>query len=136
MQQALAKGESGTLRRLLGSTAADARAQRPGDIALDFAYQAAWLTAESGDTAGAARQLDRTLGGLPSMSAAAVREPASAAAAGRAMALRAELAAARGETAERQKWARAVVDLWATADAPLQPVVARMRSLAAPNWSR
>jgi hypothetical protein len=49
------------------------------------------------------------------------------------MALRADLAVARGEVDERRKWARAVVDLWATADAPLQPVVARMRSLAAPG---
>jgi hypothetical protein len=70
------------------------------------------------------------------MAAVSVREPASAAAAGRAMAFRAELAAARGETGERQKWARAVADIWATADSPLQPVVARMRSLAAPTWSR
>jgi hypothetical protein len=136
MQQALAKGESDALKRMLGSVAADARTQRPGDIALDFAYQAAWLSAESGDTAGALLELDRTLGGLPGMAAVSVREPASAAAAGRAMALRAELAAARGQTAQRQKWARAVVDLWATADPPLQPVVTRMRLLAAPNWSR
>jgi tRNA A-37 threonylcarbamoyl transferase component Bud32/tetratricopeptide (TPR) repeat protein len=136
MQQALAKGESGTLKSMLANIAADARTQRPGDIALDFAYQVAWLRAASGDTAGAARQLDRTLGGLPSMAAISVREPASAAAAGRAMAFRAELAAARGETGERQKWARAVADIWATADAPLQPIVARMRSLAAPTWSR
>jgi len=136
MQQALAKGELGTLKSMLANIAADAKTQRPGDIALDFAYQVAWLRAASGDTAGAARQLDRTLGGLPSMAAVSVREPASAAAAGRAMAFRAELAATRGETGERQKWARAVADMWATADAPLQQVVARMRSLAAPTWSR
>ncbi|HEV7387922.1 MAG TPA: protein kinase [Gemmatimonadaceae bacterium] len=131
MQQAFANGDSTSLRSMLANVAEDAKTQRPGDIALDFSYQVAWLRAASGDTLGAIMQLDRTLGGIPSMAAAAIREPASAAAAGRAMALRAELAAARNETAERRKWARAVVDLWGTADSPLQPVVARMRRLSA-----
>jgi hypothetical protein len=44
--------------------------------------------------------------------------------------LRAELANARGEVDERRKWARAVAELWATADPPLQGTVARMRALA------
>jgi len=84
-----------------------------------------------GDTANAVRQLDRALGALSSLSAFSLRDEASSGAAGRAMALRAELANARGEVALRTKWARAVTDLWATADPPLQPVVARMRALAA-----
>jgi tRNA A-37 threonylcarbamoyl transferase component Bud32 len=136
MQQALAKGDSTLLRSMLGAVAADTRTQRPGDISLDFAYQYAWIRAASGDTAGAAAQLDRTLGALPSIGAAAIREPASAAAVGRAMLLRAELAANRGEASERVRWARAGADLWATADPPLQKDVARMRSLIAQKRSR
>jgi len=136
MQQALAKSDFTTLKSLMVATATDSRTQRPGNVALDFAYQFAWLRAASGDTVGAAQQLDRALGSLPSLSAASVREVASAAAAGRAMALRANIAAARGEVDERRKWARALVDLWATADPPLQPVVARMRSLAAQDHIR
>jgi serine/threonine protein kinase/tetratricopeptide (TPR) repeat protein len=134
MQQAFATSDSAALRSLLVAVTNDGRTQRPGDVSLDFTYQIAWLRTASGDTAAAARQLDRALGSLPSLSAASVREPASAAAAGRSMALRAEIAAARGEVEERRKWAQAVVDLWATADAPLQPVVTRMRLLANPVY--
>jgi len=136
MQQALASSDSRTLNALLVSVSNEGRAQRPGDIALDFTYQVAWLRAASGDTAEAARQLDRALGSLPSLSASSVREPASAASAGRSMALRAEIAAARGDVENRRKWAGALVDLWSTADSPLQPVVARMRLLAAPDHRR
>jgi len=132
MQQALAKGDMTGLRAQLASLVADTRAQRPGDISLDFAYQYAWIRVAGGDTAGAVAQLDRTLGALPSIGAVSLREPASAAAAGRAMALRAELAASRGEIDDQRKWAQSVADLWATADQPLQPVVARMRILATP----
>ena len=133
MQQALANSDLQTLNTMLAAITNDARTQSPGSVALDYAYQLAWIKSASGDTAGAVLQLDRALGSLPSLSGLSVREAASAAAAGRAMALRADLAAARGEVDERRRWARAVVDLWATADAPLQPVVARMRSLAAPG---
>jgi serine/threonine protein kinase/tetratricopeptide (TPR) repeat protein len=130
MQQALARGDFRSLNAQLLSVTTDARTQRPGTVALDYAYQYAWLRAASGDTTGAALQLDRVLGSLPSLSAESLREAASAAAAGRTMALRAEIAAARGEDDERTKWAHALIDLWATADAPLQSVVARMRSLS------
>ena len=133
MQQALAKGDSTTVKSLLAKLANDARTQRPGDISLDFSYQVAWLRLATGDTAGAAQQLDRALGGLPSMSSPSLREPASAAAAVRAMALRAEIASARGDRDVQQVWAQAVVDLWGRAEPPLQIVVARMHSLASPT---
>ncbi len=131
IQQALASSDSAAVKSLLAAITNDSRIQRPGDVALDFTFQIAWLRAASGDTAGASLQLVRALGSLPSLSAESLREPASAAAAARAMAFRAELAAARGEVEVRRKWARAVVDLLATADSPLLPEVARMRSLAA-----
>jgi eukaryotic-like serine/threonine-protein kinase len=131
MQQALALNDKAALRRMLAGVAESSRSQRPGDISLDFTYQLAWLTAAVGDTAAAAAELDRALGGLAGLSAASIREPASAAAVGRSMALRAFIAAARGESAEKTKWAQSLADLWATADAPLQPVVARMRALVA-----
>jgi len=136
MQQALASSDSGTLKSMLFAVTNDGRTQRPGDVALDFAYQVAWLRAASGDTAGAAHQLDRALGSLSGLSPPSLREPASAASVGRSMALRAEIAAARGDIEDRRKWAGALVDLWATADAPLQSVVARMRLLAAPDYRR
>ena len=131
LQQAFAKNDTRTVNALLAEVANNAKTQRPGDVSLDFTYQIAWLRSAMGDTVGAVRQLERALGALPSMSAVSLQDPASAAAAGRAMTLRAELANARGEIEEKKKWGRAVADLWATSDRPLQPVVAKMRALAA-----
>jgi hypothetical protein len=134
MQQAFAKRDSRALGFLLDSATTDAKTQKPGDVSFDFTYQVAWLRAASGDTAGAARQLDLALRAIPSLSPISIREVASAAAAGRAMALRAEIAAARGEKEERKQWSRAVAELWATADPELQPVVSRMRAMAAESY--
>jgi hypothetical protein len=136
LQQAFAGGDVRTLNALLEGVTNDAKTQRPGDVSLDFIYQMAWLKSAMGDTSGAVRQLDRSLGALPSLSAYSLLDPASAAAAGRAMILRAELADARGEVTERRKWARAVAELWATADTPLQPVVAKMRALAVQDYPK
>ena len=136
MQQAFAVGDTRGLRTLLQSVASDEKSQRPGDVSLDVTYQLAWLRSAMGDTAAAMRQLDRALGALPSFSASSLREAGSAAAAGRAMALRAELANAQRDIESQRKWARALADLWATADAPLQPVVTRMRALAAPAFKK
>jgi serine/threonine protein kinase/tetratricopeptide (TPR) repeat protein len=134
IQQAFANQDTRALGFLLDSVSMDARTQKPGDVSLDFTYQVAWLRAAAGDTAGAARQLDLALRALPSLSPMSIREVASAAAAGRAMALRAEIAAARGEKDERQKWSRAVAELWTTADPELQPIVSRMRAMAAESY--
>ena len=136
MQQAFAQQDSRSLRFLLDSATMDARTQKPGDVSLDFTYQVAWLRAAAGDTAGATRQLDLALRALSSVSPMSIREVASAAAAGRAMTLRAEIAAARGEKEERRKWSRAVAELWKTADPELQPVVSNMRAMAAESYVR
>ena len=131
LQQAFARSDSRALAALLRGVADDAKRQSPGDVSLDFTYQLAWLRAAMGDTAGATRLLDGALGALPSLSSTSLRDAAASAAAGRAMVLRAEIANRLGDIEEQKKWARAAADLWATADRPLQPVVARMRVLAA-----
>jgi tRNA A-37 threonylcarbamoyl transferase component Bud32/tetratricopeptide (TPR) repeat protein len=136
LQQAFAAGDRRTLGILLQGVASDAKTQRPGDVSLDATYQLAWLRAAMGDTAAAMRQLDRALGALPSLSASSLREAGSAAAAGRAMALRVDLATAQGNPEDQRKWARALADLWATADPPLQPVVTKMRALAGPAFQK
>jgi hypothetical protein len=112
----------------------DARTQKPGDVSLDFTYQVAWLRAASGDTVGAERQLDLALRALPSLSPTSIREVASAAALGRAMVLRADIAAARNEMDERRRWSAAVAALWRASDADLQPVVARMRAMESESF--
>jgi len=48
----------------------------------------------------------------------------------RAMALRAELAAAAGDRRTARWWAQRVTILWRDADDPLRSVVERMRALA------
>jgi hypothetical protein len=134
MQRAFANRDLRSLGFLLDSATTDAKTLKPGDVSLDFTYQVAWLRAAAGDTAGATRQLDLALRALSSLSPMSIREVASAAAAGRAMALRAEIAAARGEKDERQKWSKAVAELWNKADPELQPVVLRMRAMAAESY--
>jgi len=131
MQQAFATRDTRSLGILLKSVDSDSKTQRPGDVSLDLTYQLAWLHSAMGDTAAAVRQLDRVLGALPSLSASSIREAGSAAAAGRAMSLRAELAISQGDLEGQKKWAGALADLWGTADSPLLPVVTKMRALAA-----
>jgi hypothetical protein len=131
LQQAFAHSDSRALAVLLRGVNENAKTQSPGDVSLDFTYQLAWLRGAMGDTAGATRLLDGALGALPSLSSTSLRDAAAAAAAGRSMVLRAEIANRIGDIDEQKKWARAAADLWATADQPLQPIVARMRMLAA-----
>jgi hypothetical protein len=59
-------------------------------------------------------------------------DPIHAATVVRAMALRADLARQAGDRETARRWAGAVVELWANADAPLQPMVQRMRTMLMP----
>src|SRR6266516_4545371 len=130
MQQAFAQGDFNAVRSRLRAQTIARRAMRPGDISMDYTYQEAWLRAAIGDTAEAIKQLDRSLTALPTLSATAVKEPAAAAAVGRAILLRADLAAATGDARGARTWASALVDLWRGADLPLQPTVTTMKRVA------
>ena len=77
------------------------------------------------------RDLDVTLTALPTLNPYIVYEPGMAAAVGRSMVFRAELAARRGDAGTAALWAGRVLTLWAHADPSLAPTVARMRALAA-----
>ncbi len=97
------------------------------DVALPEAR--AWLRV--GDTTTAIRRLDRTLSDAPNYDPEDfTTEPANVGAFVRAMALRAELAAATGDSAGARRWASAVSSLWSSADQDLQPLVKRMSRLA------
>jgi serine/threonine-protein kinase len=85
-----------------------------------------------GDTATAQAVLGLVLDGLPAQPNVMLNNEVLAGALVRVMVLRADLAAATGDRALARQWAQAVVSLWSNADAPLQPVVQRMRSLASP----
>jgi hypothetical protein len=124
--QAFARHDFAGVRRQLDSLSGGRTVLRPGGISLDLTVTDAWLYAATGDTAEAARHLDLTLTALPTLSAYMAREPAMSAAVGRAMALRADLAAAMHDRSTASLWAGRVLTLWAHADPALQPTIRRM----------
>jgi tRNA A-37 threonylcarbamoyl transferase component Bud32/tetratricopeptide (TPR) repeat protein len=135
MQRAYANNDRRTVRATFDSLAVMRRSSRPGDLTLDYTYQEAWLKTAMGDTAAAIRQLDLALNSLPTLNAVALKDPGVAAAVGRAIALRAELANEAHDISTARRWASVLVELWSSADKPLQPTFKRMKQLAAINES-
>jgi hypothetical protein len=129
-QQAFARGERQRARTMLIATANAQRGQRPGDLSPEYVFQQAWIRTQLGDTAAAESAIDGVLGALPTFSAATLKEPGGAAAFGRLMALRAEIAAKKGDGRTARRWAGALNDLWASSDPPLRRVAGEVRSLA------
>ena len=130
MQQALARGDRRGLAEALRRRDEARRGGRPGDVAIDYTFLESWLLLSLGDSAGAARHLDRSLDALPTLGTYLLNQPAQSAALVRAMVLRADLAHAAGDRAMARRWAGAAAALWARADPELQPVVERMRRVA------
>jgi tetratricopeptide (TPR) repeat protein/tRNA A-37 threonylcarbamoyl transferase component Bud32 len=126
MQNRLASGDDRGVRLLFDSLTQARRFRKPGNVAMDFTFVEAWLLASIGDTAAAATHLDVTLRGLPALSRNALWELGQSAAVPRAMAYRATLALALGETQNASRWATAAATLWKNADAELQTDVARL----------
>ena len=119
-QQSLARGNMSAVRLALDSL----RGLRSGHAAaaagVDQVYQEAWLRLASGDTVAAETQLDDTLNGLAALGTQFLVTIAEASAVGRAMTLRAQLAARRGSPAVARKWSDSARALLADADAELQ----------------
>jgi tRNA A-37 threonylcarbamoyl transferase component Bud32 len=129
-QQRAARGDMAGARVMMDSLNATRHNMRPGALSLDNLVQEAWLQDFSGDPKGAAIRLDVTLNALPTLSTAILAEPVMAAAVGRSMAYRAELAVRLEDSATAALWAGRVLTLWGHADANMEPTVARMRRLA------
>ena len=136
LQTALARGDTATVRRRWNETQQARRNQRPGDVAIDGTLLEASLLLELGDTAAATDLLDGSLEALPTLGLDLLGQMSQAAGLVRAMALRAELADRAHDTATATRWAQAVTELWSDADAPLAPLVQRMRALAAGHPGR
>ena len=132
LQRALAR-DPAAVRAGIAKIDATRGALRAGDVAIDNVYQEAWLLVAVGDTAAALERLDRSLTALPALGTALLDEVPQAAGLVRAMALRAELAAAAGDWTAAARWARAVTALWHDADPDLGAVVARMTALGSRN---
>jgi hypothetical protein len=131
--QALQAGDHATARRALRAVQSERQHGVPGSVAIDGTLVEAWMLTELKDSAAAAAHLDLSLGALATQTAALLDEPPQAAGLVRAMALRAELAAAAGDSATARRWAAAVSILWGDAEPSLRPIVARMQTLAAPT---
>jgi tetratricopeptide (TPR) repeat protein len=133
MQWALANGDPDAVRGAFERGRVMRRIALPGDIALDHVFHEAWVLVQLGDTVTATAYLDRTLAALSALRTSVSREPPQAGALVRAMALRAELAGAAGDSATARRWAEPVTILWRDADPELRPTVERMKRLAQPR---
>ena len=130
LEQSLAARDTATVRRRYAELVAARAPGRPGDASMDYTYMESWILAAIGDSTAAIAHLDRSLTALSTLGAYFMDYPAHSASLVRAMALRAELAAARGDRDTAARWAAAVATLWAHADPALQDVVGRMQALA------
>jgi len=132
LQWMLAHGDTGSARAALDSALrAGGGRLSTGESTPDVVYLGARLSLAVGDTNLAERTLDAPLDSLTALHTWTLRYLPLAGCLVRMMALRATLAAARGEAQTAQRWARAVVTLWSGADAALQPTVVRMKQIAA-----
>ena len=121
-------GDTAAMLRELEKPLAARRLLTPADLSLDALLPEAWLLASAGKVQEATDRLDPTLGALRTMQL--LMDPVQAGSFVRAMVLRADLAARAGDRRAAARWAAVVVELWSQADAPLQPLVIRMRRLA------
>ena len=116
-------------RLLLDSIAASHADYAPGEVTMDAVFRESWLRAQIGDTVAASAALDRALRGLPGALSSIVASSAVAFSLGRAMALRAELAARKGNRTLATTWATALIRLWGRGDAVTAPTLQRMREI-------
>jgi len=129
-QWALAHGDTARVRTERARLARLRSHRRPGDVAVDGTYLEAVLLLQIGDSGAATQLLDLSLTALPTLGTYLLDQVPQAAALVRAMALRADLAGRAGDKTTAEHWARGVLDMWASADAPLAPTLASMRALA------
>jgi len=134
MQWALAHGDAALVRASV-DTVLQERGTAPSAEQSSFedTYLTTRLLVALGDTAAAERYLDGTLESLSGTYSALLAYLPLAGSLVRIMALRADLAAARGQARTAQRWASAVVALWSGAEPALQPTVGRMRRVTAPG---
>jgi hypothetical protein len=88
----------------------------PGELGIEAVYLESWLRLALGDSAGAGRELDASLNGLPLQRAASFEAIHGPALLVRAMALRASIAFNQRDFDTARRWATAVLDLWKSAD--------------------
>ncbi|MDB4913964.1 MAG: hypothetical protein JWM95_1608, partial [Gemmatimonadetes bacterium] len=114
-QYAFLRGDTARVRQLLANLARKREGYRPGDIGLDAIVPEAWLLAAIGDVHGAVSRLDPVLGAIRTFDPGNFDDFTRAALLGRALKLRAALAACQKERATQEKFTRAFIALTTTA---------------------
>lgn len=133
---AIAALESADTAAALRLVEAAARRRKAGGrtfVTVDQLPALAALYARAGRDTEATRLLDATLLNLFSAGPDALSDPVRSASLGRAIALRAELAARSGDVRTAARWGRALSILWHGADPELQPVLRQMREYSRPT---
>jgi len=134
LQWRLAHGDTALVRATLDSLSrVGGGSLATGESTPDGVYIDARLLLAVGDTATAERTLDAPLDSLTALHTMTLQYLPLAGCVVRMMALRAELAAARGARPAAQRWAGAVVTLWSGAEPPLRPVVTEMSKISQPG---
>jgi hypothetical protein len=124
------QGDTALTRSLLDRAERSRRGVQPADLMFEAIFPEARLLAAMEDLQAAVRRLDPTLRDLHRTSLQFVSDPVGAGILVRAMALRADLAQAAGDTVNARLWSRTVYQLWSGSDPFLAPVVLRMQRLA------
>jgi tetratricopeptide (TPR) repeat protein len=132
LQWRLAHGDTASVRTSLDSMEhAHGGRLSSGESTPDGVYINTRLLLALGDTATAERTLSAPLDSLVALHTATLQYMPLAGCLVRNMALRAELAAVRGDLSTARRWAGAVATLWAGAEPALRPTVDRMLRIVA-----
>ena len=123
MRQAMARGDASAARRASRRLADVTASYAPGTMGIDRVHRHAVVLLALGDTAAAIAQIDGALSALPRARSILVTVVPQAGAIVPTMALRAELAWRRGDSATFARWARPVMVLWSDADPELRAAV-------------
>src|SRR2546422_3442441 len=130
MQRALGRGDTAAARARYARVRAVRHARPPTDVDISSTYGEAWVFLGLRDTAAAVAVLDSSLNNLTGLGGNLLDFVPQAAGLVRAMALRAELAAAAGDTSHARWWAQRVTILWRDPGRPLPPPVPRLAPIA------
>ena len=126
-QWLLARGETTAARARLAPARREQAGFTSGDVLPALAHQEAYVLAAVRDTAAAEAFLDLSLENLEAAPTMLIAEPAQAGGLVRAMALRSQLAARRGDGARARHWAAAVDTLWSGGDPELRAVAGALK---------
>ena len=126
-QWLLSRADTAGARARLAPSRRDQASFTSGDVLPALAYEEAYLLAAAGDTAAAEGFLDLSLDNLQAAPTFLLVEPAQSGSLVRAMALRARLAARRGDPARARRWAAAVDTLWSGGDPELRAFASALR---------